>query len=127
MIKCREGRPLFIAESHCAVESWKNFSLNKEQGEASGIAGKRGGNSRVAKGGRIRDHGKRTIRMIAVPRVRSVDAKPDSGKNSNGPAQALVGASRSAPIACDGMGGGHLRGALPGDHTSAPIHKSGTR
>jgi hypothetical protein len=36
-----------MAESHCAVESWKNFSLSKEQGEANGIAGKERGNSRV--------------------------------------------------------------------------------
>ena len=40
--KWREGRPHFIAESHGAAESWKNFSLSKEQGEASEMAGKRG-------------------------------------------------------------------------------------
>jgi hypothetical protein len=38
--KMQGGPTDFIAESHCAVRSWKNFSLKQEQGEASGIAGK---------------------------------------------------------------------------------------
>jgi hypothetical protein len=38
--KMQGGRPISLLESHCAVESWKNVSLSKEQGEASGIAGK---------------------------------------------------------------------------------------
>jgi hypothetical protein len=41
--KMQGGPTDFIAESHCAVRSWKNFSLKQEQGEASGIAGKSGG------------------------------------------------------------------------------------
>ena len=39
-----------MAESHCAVESWKNFSLSKEQGEASEIAGKSGGAAGLQEG-----------------------------------------------------------------------------
>src|ERR1700674_3524095 len=42
-----QGEPIqFLAESHCAVRSSKDSSLSKDQGGASGIAGK----SRVAKG-----------------------------------------------------------------------------
>ena len=32
--KMQGGPTHFIAESHCAVRSWKNFSLKQEQGEA---------------------------------------------------------------------------------------------
>jgi hypothetical protein len=52
LTKCREGPTHCIAESHCGVRSWKNFSLSKEQGEASGIAGKSGGTA-GCKGGRM--------------------------------------------------------------------------
>jgi hypothetical protein len=41
--KWRECRLHFIAESHGAAESWKNFSLSKEQGESSEMAGNGGG------------------------------------------------------------------------------------
>ena len=41
-----QGEPIqFLAESHCAVRSCNEFSLSKEQGGASGFAGK----SRVAR------------------------------------------------------------------------------
>jgi len=41
-----QGEPIqFLAESHCAVRSCSGFSLSKEQGGASGFAGK----SRVAR------------------------------------------------------------------------------
>jgi hypothetical protein len=45
-----------MTESHCAVESLKNLSLSKEQGEASGIAGKSGGQQGAKEAG-CRDHG----------------------------------------------------------------------
>jgi hypothetical protein len=50
--KMQGGPTHCIAESHCVVRSWKNFSLSKEQGEASGIAGKSGGTA-GCKGGRM--------------------------------------------------------------------------
>jgi hypothetical protein len=56
--KMQGGPAQFIAESHCAVVSWKNLSLSKEQGEASGIAGKTQGRPGLQRG-RIRDHGTR--------------------------------------------------------------------
>src|SRR5437868_8070525 len=38
-----QGEPTqILAGSHCVVGSWKDFSLSKEQGEASWIAGRAG-------------------------------------------------------------------------------------
>jgi hypothetical protein len=51
-----QGGPThFIAESHSAVRSWKNFSLKQEQGEAKRDCREEQGLQR----GRIRDHGTR--------------------------------------------------------------------
>jgi hypothetical protein len=103
--KMQGGPTHFIAESHYAAESWKNFSLSKEQGEASGIAGKSEETAGCKEAG-CRDHGTNGQRKIAVPRVRSVPTGGRAAAKLPTAGASAGSASRSAPIACDGMAAG---------------------
>jgi hypothetical protein len=98
--KMQGGPTHFMAESHCAAKSWKNFSLSKEQGEASGIAGKSGETAGCKEAGR-RDHGTNGHGRAQSPRRdRSVRRETGLRQSSNGQA---LGGDPARPIACDGM------------------------
>jgi hypothetical protein len=89
--KMQGGRPISLLESHCAVESWKNFSLSKEQGEAKRDCREKWGTAGFAK--KEADPGitERTVTEERSPPRSLGDAKPDSGKTPTGPAHALGG------------------------------------
>jgi hypothetical protein len=118
--KMQGGRPISLAESHCAAEGWKEFSLSKEQGEATGIAGKNGGTA-GCKGGRVQGSTERTVTEDRrLPR--------SLGARETGLRQKLQRAGRKrwgriplGPLSpADGMAAGISEAPLPGDHTSAP-------
>jgi hypothetical protein len=76
-----QGEPIqFLAESHCAVRSSKDSSLSKDQGGASGIAGK----SRVAKGpdAGITDRPERGLVRVVTRLRRSITFSLWSAKRS---------------------------------------------
>jgi hypothetical protein len=93
LTKWREEPIQFIAESHCAVESWKNSSLRKEQGEASGIARKNGGAAGLQEG-RMQGSRKHGHGECPVPA-----AETELRQSSNG-ANAIAGEIR-APLAME--------------------------
>jgi hypothetical protein len=101
--KWRERRSHSQLKVIARWESWKNFSLRKEQGEASRISGKNGGTAGCK---RSRTQGSR---------------KDGHGKCPRSPSPRSRGATRrgaSGAVACDGMAR-HLRAALQQGHSSA--------
>ncbi len=121
--KMQGGPTHCIAESHCAAESWKNFSLRKEQGGASRIAGKHRGTAGMRAGpdAGIADARSRNCGAMAQSLVRR---DTELRQSSNG---ANAGAGRSGPARFARWDGARISGgALAGSRFEA-IHKSGTR
>jgi hypothetical protein len=131
LAKWREDRPHFIAESSCTAESWRNFSLRKEQGEASRISGKNG-IQQAARGAGCRDRG-RTVTESGPrsPSASRIDAatgwRPPVGGH-RGPSarrrKVAAGPAAAAPSVaiarCDALGAsGPSRAALQQGHPSA--------